>query len=203
MPDLLNNVISKVLSQLKGSQQEHDDTTQKQNKIEEDQIKPVKIESNPKVEELIRILRDNSQNEYKRDDAMMELANFKETRAIETLIASLSRDPAVSHYQPLRASMALSKMNDKRIIPYLLNIIQNAEVQRGADALTPAVSSAIKVLGNIGEKSDAEILISLREKIMNRGIKSELVNTGSASGRMSTMDQIRVINSAIENLKKK
>lgn len=160
-------------------------------------------EDNQKVDALVRILRDNSQNEYKRDAAMMDLAKYKNIRAIEALVASLARDPAVTHYQPLRASMALSQMNDKRAIPYLLKIIQSAEIQQGVDALTPAVSSAVKALGIIGDMRHVNVLIALKEKIMQRGVKTAYVNTGVAAGRISTMDQVRGIDEAIDTLKKK
>ena len=47
-----------------------------------------------------------------------------------------------------------------------------------------------------------EVLDTLREKIIQCGIKSAYVNIGVTAGRIWTIDQVRVIDAAIENLKK-
>ena len=157
------------------------------------------------VSDLVNIIKDNNESDDVRDDAMMKLSNIQDIEALEALINyGLKRDPSISFYQPGRAAIFLRSRNDNKTVPYLVEIIKNAKIMpTSARAIKPDVYWSINLVGNWGDQSLIPILEDLKAKILERGIKEEYVVTSDAAGKITTKDDVHVIDSTIESLKSK
>jgi len=156
------------------------------------------------VDRLIQIMKNHGDGNV-RDKAMFALVRLRDPRLVEILISALKNDISVipHRFPPGRVAFALEQLGDKGAIPYLVEIIKKAKIiPDGVDPITSNVYSAVSVLGDLGNSSYVPLLENLKQKILDRGIVKEYVNTGIAAGWISTNDTISMINISIEKLKK-
>jgi len=137
------------------------------------------------------------------DDAMMALAKIDDPRVAEVLVRGWDREPYIA---PGRVALALTTRGDKRALPIIMPIINNATIsQSGVHALSKKVYWAIHTLGELGDASVISnalpILEMLDRTVRERGIVERYVDTGVARGSVSTETDISVIRGAISKLK--